>query len=119
MRTFTQLDSIKESEIILISDGENGRESMESAIQACVEAGVVVHCLALTEAADHRLIDLASATAGRMFSHSGSNFRLLAAAFVGLVSSGQTADSKATFTVCVNYTNSVYYFIYVLIQCYS
>ena len=99
LRAFKQLDSIEESEIILISDGENNRGHLPDAIQNCVEAGVVVHCVAIAEQADQRLIEIADKTGGRMFSNPGSDFRLLAAAFAEIVSSGQTMDSKATSTV--------------------
>ena len=108
LRNFKQLDSIEESEIILISDGENNGGSMEAATENSLEAGVVVHCVAITEAADQRLIDLASKTGGRMFSHSGSDFRLLAAAFSEIVSSGQTTDSKAASTVCLICSTNYY-----------
>ena len=107
MRTFKELDSIQESEIILISDGLNNDGIMEDATEHCVEAGVVVHCVLITEAADQRLIDIASETGGRIFSNSGSDFRLLAAAFSEIVSSGQTTDSKATSTVCNRFCSNL------------
>lgn len=107
MRAFKELDSIRETEIILISDGLNNDGSMEDATKHCVEAGVVVHCVLITEAADQRLIDIASETGGRIFSNSGSDFRLLAAAFSEIVSNGQAMDSKATLTVWISFYSNL------------
>ena len=103
LRNFTQLDSIEEYEIILISDGMENVGSLENAKQNCVEAGVVVHCVVIAKEADPRLIDIASETGGRVLSNSGSDFRLLAAAFSEIVTSGQTVDSTAISTVSINF----------------
>ena len=67
LRSFEEIDSTKEAELILISDGANGRGSMEAAMANLKNAGVVVHSIAVTGAADQRLVDISKETGGRCF----------------------------------------------------
>lgn len=102
LRNFSNLDSIQESEVILISDGQNNVGDLELATNDCVDAGVVVHCIAVTDAADQRLQDIAYRTRGKILFYSGLGFTSLAALFSEVISGGATVDTLASVTVRYN-----------------
>lgn len=85
--------------MILISDGLDGYGGLELATQRCVNAGVVVHSISVTEAADRRLIDIATQTGGKVFFFSELGVTSLAAMLSEVITSGATIDALAPVTV--------------------
>ena len=103
LRGFTLLDTTEESEIILISDGENNEGSMENATQNCVDAGVVIHSITVTEAADQVLVDLANKTRGRLLDNNAIELYSLIDVLSNIISGGPNADLKSPVMVCLNF----------------
>ena len=98
LESFIEIDSTKEAEIILISDGKNNDGSIETATANLIAAGVVVHSIAVTEEADQRLEDISRKTGGRCFSYTEGGSTSLAAIFNEIIS-GRSATSSAVATV--------------------
>ena len=65
---------MEESQIILISDGQNNAGSLPNASQYCIEVGVVVNTIAVTQSADERMLNISDATGGRPFSYTEHGF---------------------------------------------
>ena len=105
-RSFEEIDSTKETEIILISDGANGRGSMETAMANLTTAGVVVHSIAVTGAADQRLVDISKETGGRCFAYTDKGSTSLATILNEIIS-GRSSTSSAVTTVCLNYKEPI------------
>ena len=102
LESFKEIDSTNEAEIILISDGENVRGSIERATANLIAGGVVVHSIAVTEEADERLEHISKGTGGRCFSYTEGGATSLAAIFNEIIS-GRSAAGSAVVTVCVCY----------------
>lgn len=93
------MDSIRGSEIILISDGLDNHGGLEYATQELFDEGVVVHSISVTEAADERLVNISAQTGGRILYDSELGSFSLPAMFLELVSGGATIDALAVVTV--------------------
>ena len=100
LQSFEVIDSTKEAEIILISDGENIDGSMEAATARLTRAGVVVHSIAVTKNADKRLQDMSKETGGRCFAYTEKGSASLAAILNEIIS-GRSVTSSAVTTVCI------------------
>ena len=92
LKSFDKIDSEEGSQIILISDGNNSHGSLPDAIQNCMEAGVVVHTIAVTEGADQRMVDISDATGGRVFSYIEQSYVSLEKIVLEIIS-GATVSS--------------------------
>ncbi|WAR27531.1 CLCA4-like protein [Mya arenaria] len=93
--------SAKGCEIILMSDGEDGYENeFLNASQRARSVGVVIHAVSISQAADPRMISLASDTGGKHFNYledqSGISF---AAVFSEAVSGGITETGNQAVTI--------------------
>ena len=99
---FEILDSTEEAEVILISDGKNGIGDLYTATQHCIDAGVVVTSIALTNSADQRLVTISERTGGRLLHITDNGTVSLAAAFTDIVSGGIATDSESSSTVRSN-----------------
>lgn len=97
--TFSQIDSTDESEVILISDGENGAGNLDTATQSLVDAGVVVHCIAVTQEADARLEEISKGTDGRCFAYTEAGSVSLSAVLSEIIFGGSVSSSSAATTV--------------------
>ena len=84
--------------MILISDGENGSGDIDNATQSLEDAGVVVHCIAITQAADHRLEDISGRTGGRCFAYTETGSVSLSAILSEIISSGFSISSSSAVT---------------------
>ena len=82
--------------MILITDGSG---SIGNAVQECVSKGVVVHTVAVTDAADSRLLDISTRTGGKTYACSGQGSSSLAATFSEIISSAVISNSLTPVTV--------------------
>ena len=96
LQSFDKLDSVAESQIILISDGKNNVGSLANATQICIEEGVVVNSIAVTQEADERMLNISDATGGRAFSYTADGFLSLERYFLEYTSSGSSTTAKVS-----------------------
>lgn len=99
LKSFEIIDSTEESEVILISDGENNDGDLEQATQTLVNAGIVVHCIAVTQAADQRLQDISRRTGGRCYAYTEGGSVSLAILLSEIISGGSISGSSAAATM--------------------
>ena len=87
--------------MILISDGKNNvrRSDLPNSIQNCVDAGVVVHSIAVTQTADPRLVDIATTTGGRRFAYTAQGVLSLQSLFSEIIKGRVPSGSSAAATV--------------------
>lgn len=102
--SFEEITTTKGSEIILISDGKNGSGDMEEATARLVDAGVIVHSISITEAADQRLMDISEKTGGRCFAYTESRSESLTILLSEIIFGGSTTGFYAA---TVNYLLSL------------
>ena len=88
--------------LYVISDGQNNEGKLETSIANAVKEGVTIYTIAISQAADSTLQDLAHQTGGKAFSYleilNGSVG--LAASFLEAAGSSVTAQNSAPATVC-------------------
>ena len=99
LQSFDKIDSLEESQIILVSDGQNGHGSLPNATQNCIEEGVVVNSIAVTQIADERMLNISDATGGRAFSYTEDGFLSLERYFLEYTSGVSSPGSSTTATV--------------------
>jgi len=88
--------------LYVISDGQNNEGKLETSIANAVKEGVTIYTIAISQAADSTLQDLAHQTGGKAFSYleilNGSVG--LAASVLEAAGSSVTAQNSAPATVC-------------------
>ena len=94
--------------LYVISDGQNNEGKLETSIANAVKEGVTIYTIAISQAADSTLQDIAHQTGGKAFSYleilNGSVG--LAASFLEAAGSSVTAQNSAPATVrmsCVDF----------------
>ena len=94
------------SEIIVISDGGNNIGDLDASIQNAVDAGVTIHSISVSQAADTRMITMATATGGNHISYLEVGNISIASVFTEILSSGVTSHATDAVSVCKN-TNTL------------
>ena len=88
--------------LYVVSDGENNRGDLEASTASAEQKGVTIHTIAISQAADSTMNDIAHQTGGKAFSYleilNGSVG--LAASFLEAAGSSVTAQNSAPATVC-------------------
>jgi hypothetical protein len=87
------------SEIIVISDGGNNQGDLDSAIQNAVDESVTIHSISVSQAADIRMISMATATGGSHISYLEVGTISIASAFTEILSSAVTSFATESVTV--------------------
>ena len=94
--------------LYVVSDGENNRGDLEASTASAEQKGVTIHTIAISQAADSTMKDIAHQTGGKAFSYleilNGSVG--LAASFLEAAGSSVTAQNSAPATVrmsCVDF----------------
>ena len=103
LKGFAKLDTTEETEIILISDGQNNVGTLGNVTKDFVDAGVVIHSVTVTERADQILVDLAKKTRGRSFENDAQDFHRLITVFSEIVSGGPVPNSNSPITVWLHF----------------
>lgn len=85
--------------MILISDGKDGGGSkdLENVTQMLVDEKVVVHCIAVTDIADERLVDISNSPGGKVYAYSGNTS--LTGILSEIISGGLITQPLASVTV--------------------
>ncbi|XP_052782885.1 calcium-activated chloride channel regulator 2-like [Mya arenaria] len=95
----TKFGSVKGCEIILMSDGADGNAiQLTTAEQKAISTGVVIHAVSISQAADPRMISLASETGGKHFNYLDQGGISFAAVFSEAVSGLVTGTNNQALT---------------------
>ncbi|XP_053404613.1 calcium-activated chloride channel regulator 4A-like isoform X2 [Mercenaria mercenaria] len=84
------------SEIMVISDGQGG---LGASIENAKEANVIIHTISVSQAADERMILMATETGGIHISYLETGTITFAAAFIEILSSGVTSFATESTTL--------------------
>lgn len=103
LKGFTRLNTTEETEIILISDGENNVGTLGDVTKILVDAGVVIHSVTVTDVADQILVDLAKKTRGHLFENNAEHLASLISMLSGIISGGPVPDSNSLITVWLHF----------------
>ncbi|WAR27525.1 CLCA4-like protein, partial [Mya arenaria] len=96
----TKFGSVKGCEIILMSDGADGNAiQLTTAEQKAISTGVVIHAVSISQAADPRMISLASETGGKHFNYLDQGGISFAAVFSEAVSGLVTGTNNQALTI--------------------
>ncbi|WAR27522.1 CLCA1-like protein [Mya arenaria] len=96
----TTFGSAKGCEIILMSDGDDGDQyEFTTAERKAISTGVVIHTVSISQAADPRMINLASETGGKHFNYLDQGSISFAAVFSEAVSGGVPGRDNQYVTI--------------------
>ncbi|XP_053403239.1 calcium-activated chloride channel regulator 4-like [Mercenaria mercenaria] len=87
------------SEIMVISDGQNNIGDLDASIKNAKEANVIIHTISVSQAADERMISMATETGGIHISYLETGTISFASAFIEILSSGVTSFATESTTL--------------------
>ncbi|XP_045199670.2 calcium-activated chloride channel regulator 4A-like [Mercenaria mercenaria] len=87
------------SEIMVISDGQNNVGDLDASIENAKEANVIIHTISVSQAADERMISMATATGGIHISYLETGTISFASVFIEILSSGVTSFATESTTI--------------------
>ena len=100
LKNSSTLSSLEGSKVILISDGDNWKGDMDAALKLLNDAGIIIHTIAISQAADSRMEEMSKVTGGRYMSYNSLDSDIsLAGSFSEIISGGLNTGVDSTVMV--------------------